>query len=765
MRYLILLASFTLAIANGNPEHTNSIYVVAGKAHTISVNMNNINVNYVTLFYRTNFSEEFKPVQMRKVGFDFQSEIFIPSENYSELEYYFSYSDQFGFIQSNPSENPEINPYRSKIVDFRQDIEMDYEIISPLENESLLPEDFLIVLSFFEVPSNVDLSKTVLLIDGSTISNLDIENDVITYIPPDDLSPGSHNLEIQIFDNANNLAKTIGWSINITTEATDESAGVTLSMHGRAAVNGISETLELAEDRSYTNFRGDLYGNLSALQYKVKSFVTTQDNDSLQSANRVGAELRMNLWNQNAYLLVGAGDYIPEINPYILSATNVRGFTGAVHFGFLNFDFSAGKLRRQIVSTGANGSFDRSLTAARLSFGGNHSGLEWGFNFMRAKDDDFANSVNLVSINPQDNLVLGTDLALRMMNRRLIIKFGGSASVLMSNTRGGDLPYDTLTQKFNVDITESTYDLAKKFITLSGIPSIGFSYFGEMSLNAFNNFLKVKYLTVSSGYQSFGMPYLQKGYQKISIYDNLRLFDSQIYLNVNVDLNKYNIDDELTDPTESNRINFGFTFYPTGDLPSLSLRYGTFKQSTIAGVLLTETNTNMINAEISKGFNLLNFKNMAVFSYGTSTKDDVGKNTKANNMSASVQTDIGFLPLIGKLQYATYESGNDVSGVTKTDDILLRADFQPSDMMSTDQTLKIYAQYGLSNTANPNVLAQIKVDHNYLEFGANHVLPISITSLNSSVKFRTTSFSGTALGLALPSYSNSLLSYSVEYRF
>ena len=115
---------------------------------------------------------------MKKIGFDYQADILIPAENYSELEYYFSYRDQFGFIQSNPIDNPEINAYRSKIVDFRQDIDMDYEIISPLENESLLAEDFLIVLSFFEVPTNVDLSKTVLLIDGATISNLDIENDV-----------------------------------------------------------------------------------------------------------------------------------------------------------------------------------------------------------------------------------------------------------------------------------------------------------------------------------------------------------------------------------------------------------------------------------------------------------------------------------------------------------------------------------------------------------------------------------------------------------
>ncbi|MCB0279210.1 MAG: hypothetical protein KDD94_06900 [Calditrichaeota bacterium] len=764
MKFLILLASILLVFANGNPEHNNAIYVTAGKSHTITINMNNVNVKYVTLYYRTNFSDDFQAVQMKKLGFDFQADVLIPSKNYSELEYYFSYMDQFGFNKSNPESNPEINPYRSRIVDFRQDVDLDYQIISPLENETLLPEDFLIVLSFFEIPQNIDLKKTVLVIDGATISNLEIENDVITYIPPDELSQGAHNLEIQIFDNANNLAKTIAWSISVSSETADSGAPPVLSMHGRLAVNGISEKLQFT-DRNYSNFSGDLYGNLALFQYKVRSLITSQDNDTLQAANRIGAELKLPLWGENAYLLAGAGDYTPEINPYILSSLNVRGFSGAVHFGFLNFDFSAGKLRRQIISTGPNSSYDRTLTAGRLSFGGNHSGLEWGFNFMRAKDEDFANSVNLMSVDPQDNLVIGTDIALRMLNRRLIIKFGGSASVLMSNTRGGDLPYSTLSEKFNIDISESTYDLAKKFITLSGIPSIGYSYFGEVSLNAFSNYLKVKYVTVSGAYQSFGMPYLQKGYQKISVYDNLRLFESQIYLNVNADLNKYNVDSDTSDPTEANRINFGFTYYPTNDFPSLSLRYGTFDQSTLVNdSTLASTNTNMIRAEISKGFNLLTFKNMVVFGYGTSTKDDAN-NTVSNNLSASVQTDIGFLPLIGKLQYSSYESGNDIIGTNVTNDILLRADFQASDLMATTQTLKFYAQYGLSNTENVKVGNEINLDHNYLEIGANHVLPIGLTSLNSNIKFRTTSYSGTIATIEQPSYSNSLLSYSVEYRF
>ena len=758
--FLFSIASFLLA--NDRIQHQRSIFVYAGSTHEIQLNVDGNHVHSAQIYFRTNQADDFKTLSMEKSGFDYTALIEIPDENFTKLEYYFVYYDESGLPKSSPEINPVINAYKSSIIKRQQDINFNYEIISPLLNETVDSEDFMVVVSLIDVPPQVDINRTQVMIDGSLISNVDISVDYIMYVPELEYRNGLHNIELNFFDKDGELVNKIEWSASVQGKV---ESGIVTTAHGRLSVNGLNDKIGiLSEARKYTNVNANLYGKVSVIDYTAKAFISSQEDKLLQPINRFHGRLTYP-FARNMYLSAGFGDVSNTFtNQFILNNRNIRGFESALYLGFINLDFIAGTSKKEI-SNGSNtflgNSYERKTSAVRFSFGQSTSDFELGLSYIKSEDQDIPNSVTIMNDDPKETLTTGLDLNLRLMDKRITLSAGINASIHQDNIRPDPIKHSDLEQQ-GIDIPESIFDAINKLITIRTIPSLGQAVYANYTMNMFSNYLKVKYEKVTSDFRTEGNPFMLSGYSLLSLYDNIRLIENQLFVNLSYDAYKFNVEDD--NPNEDNRLSFGVTYYPTNiDYPTVSVKYNSFSQSiTDTSLISSSQATNMVNLEVSKDFRFVDMMHNAIVNFGTSTKD-AGSKDESNVIQLALQSELNVLPMVTRIQFSNSESGSEVN-LEKSTEFSFRANYDLKTLMeSTISRFDLYAQFNSITTENSSS-ANTFEDTNItgLEFGTSFTYPFeNRTTLNSRLRFRTSSVKPEVTD----GFTNSIFTYSLEYRF
>jgi hypothetical protein len=316
------------------------------------------------------------------------------------------------------------------------------------------------------------------------------------------------------------------------------------------------------------------------------------------------------------------------------------------------------------------------------------------------------------------------------------------------------------------NLSEENYDLVNKFIKITGIPSLDLGFYGDVSLNMFNNYAKVSFKQINPNYKTHGNPYLATDIKRIEIYDRLRLLNNQLFFTYQGQFQSNNVKKDSISTNERKTSSFGLTYYPNNSLPSVTARMGstdqTIDESLIPEQLLSNpsflrqfgNNSSNLNIDINHKMVIANIDNSITFSRGSSKleyDDTTLSEVETSGNTFSIRSNFGFLPLRTFVQYSNYES---LSNVTlNTNDFSLRGEY---DLGLLGSELSAYSQMVLKTTE----LTDSELKQSSFEFGGRYRLPISETHTFSAIaNFRTVSYSGSG------DFSSSYLNLGAEYSF
>lgn len=276
------------------------------------------------------------------------------------------------------------------------------------------------------------------------------------------------------------------------------------------------------------------------------------------------------------------------------------------------------------------GTHKRNIRGGRIAFG-NRNFMQLGFHAMQIRDDttsitnlngfnDIDNHnpsllneldtperdtleanpalLNVSASNPQpkDNFVTGTDFLMNLDQNRIRIEAEASASLVNEDISGGYLD-STRANDLGVDLDSnienylSTYEwlfivnenmsvLPFKFEQQNDgtselspfVPQSIFAGEGQISLNYYNNNLKVRYRWIGPEYNSLANTTHRKDLAGFTISDRIRMFDNRIYLTLGYENLRNNLVGNRDATTNTNSYRTNISWYPVKQsLPRVSI--------------------------------------------------------------------------------------------------------------------------------------------------------------------------------------------------
>ena len=358
-------------------------------------------------------------------------------------------------------------------------------IMSPDPESTVSGKDLLIAVSLI-AKSDLDPTKVSLFLDGENITeNSYIDSDILSCLI-DNIEPGNHEIKLVIDE----TVESLNWNFS---SIIDESE---LNYNGRIQTSSSFDRIDnqnLNINKITVNFKGTAY---EWLKFKTNLKLTSQENLLDQPRNIYGFRLDV-----KEYLTLNIGDVNPRISHFTMNGKRIRGLDVNLNLGWLNFQFIKGELNRAVQGSLSNAysfnvetddfgeqylalqrsnyTFKQDVLASRFSLG-SWQNFEWGFSFLKAKDDInsiqdslpraeilYTPSTNFGSISdldsgvvymiselgtravildrsdwsgqsPKDNIVIGTDMGINLFNKN--IRLDGEVAFSMINNNIWDGP-------------------------------------------------------------------------------------------------------------------------------------------------------------------------------------------------------------------------------------------------------------------------------------------------------------------------------------
>lgn len=493
-------------------------------------------------------------------------------------------------------------------------------------------EEMIVAVSLFNL-SNVDINSVRVFFDNVDVTAYSlVTTDLVTY-KPEAVSAGTHTIFIEVSNIYGVRLSSTSWNYIIRSQAQqifemDVHGNLNLS-HRQDLIN-ISETevdtvidgdslsLPIYEQTNQGVSRADFTTSINFDWAKIKVFgnITSKEDSTLQPQNRYGVKVRTS-WLKYAF-----GDETPMMNKLALYGKRVRGHNIDLRFKYMNLHIVSGQTARAITgkasfdSTGSEWkrsgySFERGIFAIRPSFGTGKN-FQLGMFYVHTRDsvnsvvtrpgwwdgtnyshemvsefgdisvpfgvDEYTLGDTSIPIqyflrgsNPEDNVVVGTDLEIAFDNHRFVIESSVAFSLYNRNISDGPLtraqldtfgllsdttldgnmgtgsfgdkdsegnkegiPLSNIDDMMDIPILKSLLDdqgmfdpanLADFFIinenltlpvdvenisngnVLAGLSTLAMHY--ALKLNYYGNFVHIDYHHVGPGYKALGSPVLR----------------------------------------------------------------------------------------------------------------------------------------------------------------------------------------------------------------------------------------------------------------
>ena len=550
-------------------------------------NMRDI-VTAATLFFRLEGEQNFRSLRLREEGPALSVDLPTTNLRAGTLEYYFAYQDGAGKVHYLPENNPEMNPYRVKIIppsNNSTDLKngMDILLLSPEPNAILPPDELMISFSIpLEVENPGDYNYKM-FISGVDVTRLLQRDDHVLFFTPPTIRSGLHNVELKVFDKTGRLVGQKSFSFRITGKP--------------STMKGFNSRTTFFVDNRYQNiaqnaknyYRAGLNYTASYKKFDFdgRALLSSEESSDRQPVNKFLLRVRYN-FNSVYNLYLQGGDFSNNIDVLSQWGRRIRGVNAGMRTRFFNLDVSYGQSRRAVEGAVDSAGTIVSYGTYKQTFLGIHpqfnfgSHVSWGLDLVNSKDEP--GSIQY-GTNPKEALVLGTTVKLNFDGKRILLSSSVQASIKNEDATG-KIDFDSLADRY--ELSGSERDLAQKFVNimestgfltltqgLSPIPSMAWRV--EAQLRYFNQILRAEYKKIDTEFAAPGNPYLLKDISGLFVNDNIRLLSNQVFLNLYFKLYQDNLADDQV-KTDNTEFGGAISYYPFSDLPSVSLSYGTYSR-------------------------------------------------------------------------------------------------------------------------------------------------------------------------------------------
>lgn len=567
----------------------------------ISAALNNTSdIARVLLYYRSFGTTEFKILEM-PVDRDSAS-VTIPAAEVAPpfIECYLLVQTNAGQQETYPYENPQTIPTRIP-VEPRSPKDQEVIILSPDRNDYLLPSDIYISVSLVYASDNIDRSRTQIFFDNINISPKAVMmGDLIVVSAsalPANITPGLHTITVKVYDKKGTLYHTRTRPFNVVTKEVAQE----ISTRAVYSANAQAELRQENIKGVITNYdRLDARGNAQygILKSNANLHLTSEEKPDRQPQNRYFLSL------DARYARVSVGDAYPHLPTTIMDGRRVRGFTADLLLGAFNMNYATGEIMRRTAvddSTHQLLSFRRTLTAIRPYFGKGEN-FQLGFTYLRSTDQYGPSDTTSTTLTPQQNVVLGSDMLIAFDDHR--IELTGQGAFSLNNTNIAAPEFTDARIDSSTGLSDNDKKQLKQFLpyvskvitfneNLQPLNPAGLTslvYETGLALNYFGNYLKGTYLYHGRDYNSAGTTALRNDVKGYNIFDRLRLLQNKLFLTASYEELKNNTaNTEIATTTYGNLLT-SISYYPTGNLPNVTVGYGINKNhnpiiydSTLAG--------------------------------------------------------------------------------------------------------------------------------------------------------------------------------------
>jgi len=412
-----------------------------------------------------------------------------------------------------------------------------WRIYSPAP-DTLIGEGELFVVVSLEKTERLDPASVTFYLDGNDVTRLAKVSDTsIRLLYTRTLGGGHHQIFITARNQEGSSLPKLGWQFSVEGPVTAmvRTPKRRFDFYGTTAIDTRTSDFtgrrDLRQEPLHTYvFQVDAEGHYGAFTFPVRVYATTDEGSGAQPRNRflLGA--------RSKHFSMFFGDNSPIYNPLMLNGARVRGVSGEVNFGPLHFAGTHGLLRRGIApDVFQPGTFERRLTAFRLGLGSRRSVL-WNVNVVRGRDaiNSIPIDIGVAGVKPQDNLVGGTDLSLRLFKGQLNLEGGASVSLKTEDTSRGpatkaeidslfdaNLPFDPASYDWLITLNSSTVPLRADELS-----SLAWYVKGRASV--YGNTLTAAFQNVGEAYASFGNPFLLSDRRSFSVTDRFRVLGNRL---------------------------------------------------------------------------------------------------------------------------------------------------------------------------------------------------------------------------------------------
>lgn len=654
--------------------------------------MQSVNLERVTLFYKTFNSTDYKEVEMSVSGRVLQA--IIPAEDVQPpyLEYYINVNiaNQTAAV-SYPANAPEQNtPARLNVLP-KSPKDKELIFLSPEKNKTVPQSEFFISISLLRSSASVNKAATKMFIDGIDITGSVLFAEDMLLFNADNFSQkflqGRHELKVVLYD----FTGTEYYSAtNVFLIISDEEAESELQ---KFTYSGTANAESRNENTSgintwYNNLSVNMEGNYKDWDMFLETYVSSEEKKYLQPVNRYKMEIK------SSWLEFSAGDHSPKYPSVILSGRRVRGISGAVNLGFFNLQTTFGEISRGIegeytrlfnplpgapsesnyvdidsakygfskAELSKFGTYKRDIVLIRPSFGKGEK-FQFGLTYLHSKDN--TSSINFSS-KPQENLVVGTDLYVGVWEQK--ISFTGQAAVSVQNTdiSSGtftDDELDSLLTSYNysradIDNWKKYKNQASKLITINQylepfnpqeLPTLAAEAAVTVNLSQYGNYFKSSYIYRGGDYNSFGNSFLRTNVKGINILDRQRFFENQFFVSLGFEQLTDNLQKTYRATTTFQTLSTSVSYYPRFDFPSLMVSFTNNNNTNdLVDLDSSKVNVNINRITVQSSYDFVYVKRHQVsIGFSTSNKDDQNiannydsKNSNVNFGSSTNWTDV-----------------------------------------------------------------------------------------------------------------------------
>lgn len=576
--------------------------LIEGESINVTVELaTSLGFSKIEFAYRNFIESEFRTLEMNITG-SLASTV-IPAKDVTPpyIEYFIKlYLTDQDKIETYPIENPTLAPIKLFIKE-KPIISLIW--FSPAQNEKQTADDCLIAFAIENTDTTLDIGKTKIFLDDKDITEKLIlsENTFVGKIDTSLLYQGLHYLKIELYNYQMEVIHSEKKQFSIIKYLPGEVKLKNINYKGSFSFEKRNENIS---GFSSTYNRGTIYANSEYDFIKLNSmlYLTNEEKSYRQPQNRyfIGLEI--------PHLKIGYGDVYPIFPSLIMSGKRTRGFLVEGYIGFFHLNILYGELTRKIPSEvqkvdspddptktyildsdsttwlaiHRRGEFKRDIFVIRPIFKKGEN-FNLGFSYLKSKDDK--NSIQY-GIMPKENLVLGTDLYLSFDKRRIELTSQAAFSAMNNDITTGTIQDEQIDTFFN-SLTESEKELIRKvkntlskFITVNEhiVPLslrnlTTLAYEGALSLNYFDNQLKISYIKRGSAYESFGQSYIRKDIHGFNLIDRIRLLKNRLFISLGLERLTDNTDHSKLTTTQYTTFNSSILYYPIQNLPSISLGY------------------------------------------------------------------------------------------------------------------------------------------------------------------------------------------------